>query len=63
MYYASGNRYEGEFKNDKLHGKGILYKADGNRYEGTFENGKQHGNGVYYFADGRLEVQKYAKGM
>ena len=25
MYYADGNRYEGEWKDNKAHGKGVVY--------------------------------------
>jgi hypothetical protein len=35
--YANGNRYEGEFKNDKPNGRGVFrYSATGNVYEGEF---------------------------
>ena len=43
-YYKSGNRYEGEWKNDKREGKGIYYFNDGDRYEGEFKNHKMEGN-------------------
>jgi len=25
LYYSNGNKYEGEWKNDKMEGKGILF--------------------------------------
>ena len=38
MYYNNGDRYEGDFKNDKREGKGIMYHNNGDRYEGDFKN-------------------------
>jgi len=31
--------YNGEWRDDELHGKGIRYYKDGSRYEGDWENG------------------------
>ena len=36
MHYNNGDRYEGDFKNDKFEGKGIYYWDDGRRYVGRF---------------------------
>jgi hypothetical protein len=36
MYYKNGDRYEGEWKNDKRVGRGKLYFEDGAYFEGTF---------------------------
>ena len=33
-WYENGDRYEGEFVDDRLRGKGIYYHVDGDRYEG-----------------------------
>ena len=32
--YANGDKYEGEIKDDKLNGYGIMKYANGDRYEG-----------------------------
>ena len=40
---------EGEFRDGKMHGKGISTTADGIRYEGVFFDGKPNGNGVLTF--------------
>jgi len=45
-------RYEGELKNDKRHGQGILIAADGENYEGEFENDFAHGEGIFTWVDG-----------
>ena len=34
MYFVSGNKYVGEWKDDKKNGKGTMYFADGNKYDG-----------------------------
>ncbi len=57
--FDNGNRYDGEFRNNKAHGIGILYfaandKLRGNRYEGEFREGKFDGRGKYYTAKGLL---------
>ncbi len=31
-YFNNGNRYEGDFKNDKREGKGIMYFNNGEKY-------------------------------
>jgi len=40
MYFEFGDRYEGEFKNDKPNGRGILYFSNGLKFEGEFKDGK-----------------------
>ena len=46
------NKYEGDYKNNKMEGKGILYYNNGNRYEGDFKIGLQEGKGILYYIDG-----------
>jgi hypothetical protein len=45
-YYISGSKYEGEFKNNYRHGKGLLLYLDGTRYEGDFVRGMPYGFGI-----------------
>lgn len=49
---ASGNRYEGQYKDNKYNGQGVMTFASGERYEGQFKNDKREGQGVMTFADG-----------
>ena len=45
--------YEGEFKNDKLSGKGkIIFKKEGHVYEGEFENNEINGFGTFKWKNG-----------
>ena len=40
--------YKGEFKNNKVNGKGILYYSDGYRFEGNFSDGVSNGYGKLF---------------
>ena len=50
--YNDGEKYEGQFKDDKRHGKGIFYYASGDKYDGEWKNNNRHGKGIEYYADG-----------
>ena len=39
MTFPSGNKYEGNFINDKFEGRGVLTFADGDKFEGEWKNG------------------------
>ena len=54
--FQSGNKYVGEFLNDKPHGFGSFYFTNGDFYEGDFENGKRTGNGKLIKKDGNVYV-------
>ena len=41
--FDDGGSYEGEFYNEKAHGKGIFIFSNGDRVEGEFNNGIPHG--------------------
>jgi len=45
-------KYEGQFKFDKLHGNGTLYLPKGEKYEGEWLENKMHGKGVLTFCNG-----------
>lgn len=60
--YPNGAVYDGEWQNQKRHGRGILIDANGDRYEGTFENGVPHGEGKRVYAFVMIEG-KLVKGI
>ena len=55
-------RYEGESKDDKWHGHGILISPDGDIYEGEFENDLAHGEGIYTWGDGVRSEGEFREG-
>ncbi|HMT03562.1 MAG TPA: hypothetical protein PKD00_09715 [Burkholderiales bacterium] len=67
--YSDGTIYEGEFKNNKKWGKGILTYPDGTTYEGEFEDDKKNGSGQSTYRDGTIyegefkNNKKHGKGI
>ena len=53
--WADGDKYVGEHKDGKSHGKGTFTWADGEKYVGEFKNGDKHGKGTYTFASGKVK--------
>jgi len=47
--WADGSRYEGQFKENKIHGKGKVTFFNGDWYEGSFVKGRKTGQGKYRF--------------
>ena len=45
----NGDKYEGEFKNNKKEGKGIIYYKNGDKYEGEWENAQIKKKSFFYF--------------
>jgi hypothetical protein len=41
--YSNGNKYEGDFKNSKPHGKGVYTWINGENYEGEWKVGLKEG--------------------
>ena len=56
---ANGNKYVGEWQNDKWHGQGIRNLANGDKYVGEFKNGKKHGQGTYTYINGNKYVGEW----
>jgi len=48
----SGDKYVGEFKDDKIHGDGVWYYIDGSRFIGKFIDGKCDNKGLKIWPDG-----------
>ena len=57
--FANGDRYVGQFKDDKKHGEGTFTLADGNKYIGQFRDGKRHGKGTAILAGGDKYVGQF----
>jgi hypothetical protein len=50
--WDSGNKYVGDWQNDKRHGQGINTWVDGEKYVGEYKDNKAHGQGTYTYANG-----------
>mgnify|MGYP000353734854 CR=1 FL=1 len=50
--YPNGESYEGEWKNGKRHGKGILSLSDGRKYFGKWNLGGYKDKGIVITPDG-----------
>lgn len=47
MIYADGEKYVGEWQNDKKNGKGVLFTTnEARKYIGQFKDDKPHGHGM-----------------
>jgi hypothetical protein len=54
-YYANGNKYTGDWINDKMSGHGVFTWTDGDRYEGQYKDGKKNGKGKFRYANGQVK--------
>jgi hypothetical protein len=46
------SRYEGEYRDGKASGRGVLTAMSGNRYEGDFRNDHPNGRGLFIYESG-----------
>lgn len=49
--------YEGQFKDNEVQGKGVLYFQNGGTFEGGFKGGKAHGFGKLKKNDGNVVIE------
>lgn len=48
-YVDQGKSYDGEWANERPHGRGVMTLPTGELYRGSFVDGKQHGEGVFFY--------------
>lgn len=54
--------YEGDFKNDRYDGQGIMSWANGAKYMGQFLNNEKHGMGKEHYGQGDKFIGEYQNG-
>ena len=67
LWFATGDRYEGDFRANKLEGHGKYTLENGDCYEGELKENMMHGYGICSYANGKelpnrhmaLSVGKY----
>ena len=52
-------KYEGEWSDDQMQGRGTFTYASGAKYEGEFLANKYHGHGSFTFPDGSVYVGEF----
>eukprot|EP01047_Picozoa_sp_COSAG01_P089036 COSAG01_NODE_21239_length_911_cov_1.640394_1_plen_219_part_10 len=48
---SDGSKYDGQWKDGKRDGQGVLTHQDGSKYDGQWKDGKEHGQGVWTHPD------------
>ena len=61
--FKNGDKYEGEWVQDKANGKGKFWHADGDYYEGFWLDDKAHGQGLYTAANGSSYIGEWLNDM
>lgn len=59
MTYPDGAQYDGNWQNDKPHGKGRLFSAGKFEYTGEFSNGVRQGQGTLKVVGGKMYVGEW----
>ena len=55
MTWANGDKYVGEFKDEKFNGQGIYTFANGDEYVGEFKDHKANGQGTHTLSNGSIK--------
>jgi hypothetical protein len=63
MRFSGGKIYEGQWKDNKMNGKGVFRWPDGRKYEGEFANDKRNGFGILELGDGRVYQGNFKDGL
>ena len=54
--FEDGNKYTGEWKDNKFYGQGTYNFANGEKYSGQWKDDKAHGQGTYEYTNGHKYV-------
>lgn len=61
-FYLDGGRYEGDWVDDRIHGKGKSVYSNGNVYDGEWTDGRINGYGTLTYADGDKYIGQWVEG-
>ena len=61
-FVGVGDEFEGEWKKDVKHGRGLIKYADGETYDGEYRNDKKHGHGTMTYPSGDSYEGAYRHG-
>ncbi len=59
IIFTNGDKYEGEFQNDLLHGFGEYSYKSGHFFTGYFKKGRKNGNGTYININGSQYIGEF----
>lgn len=63
-YYSNGNFYDGQWKNDRKHGRGeYKYLLTKENYKGEWRNGQKDGRGIFTFSYNDYYDGQFEKGL
>ena len=57
--FPNGNKYDGEWENDKMSGQGTFTFSNGEKYVGQFKDGKRNGEGTFTFSNGGTYIGEW----
>ena len=60
--FSNGDKYVGEFKDNKRHGQGTYTWTDGTKYVGQFKDDERNGQGTYTYPSGSKYVGEFRDG-
>ena len=61
--YSNGDKYKGQWKNNRLDGQGTLTYLDGSKYVGQWKNHQRQGQGTYIYPDGSKYIGQHKDGQ
>ena len=63
IFFYDDFKYEGEMKNGRPDGKGIMIYSNGNIYKGEFKKGRPDGKGIMTYSNGNKYEGEWKKGF
>ena len=62
FHFDNGERYEGNWNDDKMDGRGVYTWPNGCKFDGGFKAGQMDGDGFFVWPDGRKYGGNYKAG-